>query len=265
MYFSKFPHPANFTFATSLKPSGEQIEIGGKEFGLSITSHEGDIYRIAVTSELLWSENQCLVSLNTPPEGGKDRVKAHGAFHLAVYGKGNHKLASAPSIGSFGVSGKAHLFAFQFPEEARFYGMGEKCFGEVELSAKRSKFYNTDVWGDFHLAQVEEHPIDPSYFSTPYVVAKVGSEYVGFLLDNPYPSFIQTPGVDDGNPAVEPRHYDRNLYIGSDDGQPVLWVIYGPSLADVTRKLQTLVGKVPTPPIWSLGYQQGARRHRPCR
>jgi len=44
--------------------------------------------------------------------------------------------------------------------------------------------------------------------------------------------------------------------LGTESLAPSLVIIDGPDLPSLTRKLQTLVGKTPLPPIWSLGYHQ---------
>jgi alpha-glucosidase len=134
--------------------------------------------------------------------------------------------------------------------------MGAKNFGGIELSGYRTKFWNTDVWSDFHINQWEDQPCDPPYFSTPYVAARLGNEWVGFLLHNPYPTFIETPGFDESRVFVEWQRTSKHLVLGSEGGEPNLWIIYGPTLPELTRKLQKLMGVTPTPPIWSLGYHQ---------
>src|SRR5207248_2166721 len=46
------------------------------------------------------------------------------------------------------------------------------------------------------------------------------------------------------------------VILGAETGEANLWVIYGPALRDLTRKLQRLVGVTPIPPLWALGYHQ---------
>jgi len=49
---------------------------------------------------------------------------------------------------------------------------------------------------------------------------------------------------------------DSGIVFGADQGQPNLYIIFGPSLPELTRKLQHLVGETPLPPAWALGYHQ---------
>lgn len=251
MFFTKYPHRANFSFANAFDPASGEVRAGRRTFQGSVTSYEGDLYHIRLASPDVWGENRSLEALDIPPASDRQRLKADGEFSFSLLGKEGTILT-----GQVGVSGEASMFVFDVPEGTRFYGMGEKTFGKVELSGWRTRFWNTDVWGDFHFAQFGEHPTDPPYFTTPYVVAKLGAEYVGFLLHNPYPTFIETPGTDESRVFVEWQRTSGQLILGSEGGEPNLWIIYGPTLAEVTRKLQKLVGVTPLPPIWSLGYHQ---------
>lgn len=253
MYFTKYPHPSNFTFASKLSAGGE-LSIGEHKLNLELKSYEGEIHHLRVRGG--WSPNGALVSLEPPSESKSKLLSTTKQAGISLKGaSGEEILVGAPSD-SLGISGEAFLFQFALPPDAHFYGMGEKTYGRVELSGLRSMFWNTDVWSDFHYAQWREHPTDPPYFSTPYVVCRIGGEFVGFLLDNPYPTWISTPGTDDSRVFVEWQRTDARLVLGSQGGEPNLWIICGPSLAEVTRKLQKLVGTTPLPPIWALGYHQ---------
>lgn len=249
MYFTKYPHPANFSYAEAFESSSATLTAGTRTFNASIAGYEGDVYHVSVTNADLWAPNRCLASLEIPAESDRRRLKASGAFELSLLGKdGKQILRSVPGR-SFGVSGPASLFSFEVPQGTKFYGMGQKFWGKYELSGRNTKFWTTDVWGDFDYGQFIDRPADPPYFVTPYVVLQIGSEFVGLLLHNPYPTFIFTP-------HTEGSEHPHTLTMGSEDGEANLWVIYGTSLADVTRKLQNLVGVTPLPPIWALGYHQ---------
>ncbi|HWA82202.1 MAG TPA: glycoside hydrolase family 31 protein [Fimbriimonadaceae bacterium] len=227
MYFTKTPHPANFTFAPSLEPVAE------------LTSFEGEIHRLRIGRK----GNPLLAPLQPPAKAPSKRLSIGDG--LTLIGRSGKPIVVGAPGNCFGVCGEASLFQFDLPTKSRFYGMGEKMFGRVELSDVRTKFWNTDVWADFHYCQWLDQPTDPPYFSTPYVVCRIAGEYVGFLLDNPYPTWIVTP-----HPT------ETRLILGAEGGEPSLWILCGPTLPEVTRKLQKLVGVTPAPPLWALGYHQ---------
>jgi alpha-glucosidase len=110
--------------------------------------------------------------------------------------------------------------------------------------------------GDFHWGQWSEHPSDPPYFSTPYLAVKSAAGWIGLLLHNPGTTFIETPGRDDSRVFVEWQRTSPHIVLGSENGEPHLWVIVAESLQDLTRKFQSLIGRTPLPPLWSLGFHQ---------
>jgi len=251
MFFTKYPHRANFTFVESFDRESGEARAGKRTLTTSVKAYAGDVYHVRVANAELWDENKSLVALNAPAEADGSRVGLT-SDSLTIVGAAGDPILT----GRVGVSGEASMFVFDLAEDARFYGMGEKTFGKLELSGYRTRFWNTDVWGDFHFGQWAGHPTDPPYFSTPYLAARIGDDWVGFLLHNPYPTFMETPGTDESRVFVEWQRTSESLILGSEGGEPNLWVIVAPSLKELTRRLQKLVGVTPLPPSWALGYHQ---------
>ncbi|NDE62274.1 MAG: hypothetical protein EB038_08805, partial [Cyclobacteriaceae bacterium] len=235
---------------TGFNSETNQLSDVKKNFTVQIEHFENGISHLSILDDNLWGSNRALLSLNPPSP------TSEGVLFLESDGKLNLQLGELQLSGRFGVLGKTSIFEFETPESTQFFGMGEKYFGQQELSGYRAKFWNTDVWGDFHFAQWGSFPSDPPYFSTPYLACRVGETFFGLLLHNPSPTFIETPGMDDSRVFVEWQRTSPTLLLGSEGGQPNLWVIHGPTLQDVTRKLQKLIGVTPLPPLWSLGYHQ---------
>ena len=255
MFFTKYPHAANFSFAAKLSDKKGTFEAGGKRFQIQTEAFEGEVYRLQIKNARLWKPTRRIVELAPGPSASGQLELRDDGFDIRD-AKGRVLLQTALGQG-IGVSGKASMFQFEVGKDARFFGMGEKTFGKLELSGLRAKFWNTDVWGDFHFAQWGEHPTDPPYASVPYLIVRQNGTYIGLLLDNPYPTFMETPGRPGGPQVfVEWQRTSPRLIIGSEGGEPCLWVIVGPTLAELTRKLQKLVGTTPLPPIWALGYHQ---------
>lgn len=256
MYFTKNPHPANFVFATAYDPKTGKVECGkgGPALEAEISAFAGDVYHVRATRIDRPSPDLKLVSL-TPPERieGLGRLRVSKKCELELLGKGNKPLLRSVPAEAFGVSGGATMFQFENPRQARYFGLGEKTFGRLDVKGLRTKFWNTDVWADFHFAQWLEHAADPYYLSVPYVIVRIGQEYVGLLIENPCAPWIET-----GARTTIPTKYvePEPLILGAEDGPASLWILYGPSLPELTCKLQKLVGVTPLPPIWALGYHQ---------
>lgn len=255
MFFTKYPHAANFNFASDLNEKTGAFQVGGKRYSVQLEAFEGEVYRLRISNPRVWKPTRRIVEL-TPGAPARSHLKVRADGFELQDSKGRGILQTAPGQG-IGISGEASMFQFEVGKDARFFGMGEKTFGRLELSGLRAKFWNTDVWGDFHFAQWLEHPTDPPYASVPYLIVRLKGVYIGLLLDNPHPTFMETPGRPGGPQVfVEWQRTSPRLIVGSEGGEPCLWVIVGPTLAELTRKLQNLVGKTPLPPLWALGYHQ---------
>lgn len=251
MFYNKYPYRANFAFA---QRDGEGYWAGKRALRPTVEAFEDNVFHVRVGGD--WAPNGSIATLTPPPATTSHRLSLDEGMGLTLLGEdGTPLLQGVPGAG-FGVCGEASIWQILPGPGARFYGMGEKTFGRLELSGLRARFWNTDVWGDFHPAQWGDNPTDPAYASVPYVVVRQGEEYVGLLLHTSYPAFMETPGTDESRVFVEWQRTALQLILGADGGAPNLWVVYGPSLAEVTQKLQRLLGTVPTPPVWSLGYHQ---------
>lgn len=269
MHFHKFPYPSNFEFL-SLRP-GVASQVRGASLRLDVAAGPGDVYHCRVTGPG-WEKNESDTALrlgrrkNTSRlQGGQTSLafSADGALELRDR-TGRLLLATRPDR-FFGQCGRASLFEFLRHPQYQFYGLGEKWSG-FEHSGKTTKFWNTDVWGDFNpAAYIDGRPAaDPVYVSIPYLIVKRENTFVGLLLDNPHPTFISTGFNISIADQMEMHQWNGTIHLGAESGQPNLYIIHGPSLAELTRKLQMLVGPTPLPPAWALGYHQcrwGYRSH----
>lgn len=254
MYFNKCHQPENFIFNKDTKAS-DSLTIDGKTFRSGWKHLGEDVHRLEVRDRR-WAGQHSQAELTTSFDLSSD---SHADFTprsgvTLTDPKGKALLASEPGR-VFGVSGQAWMMQFQYAPDMRFYGMGEKNM-PLERSERHTKFWNTDVWADFNMMQVIHASPDPAYLSIPYLIIKRGNNYAGILINNPYAVFMST------NPHVriaeqkEAEEQDTRFFIGAPDGRPELYFIVGPSLDELTRKLQRLVGTTPRPPLWSLGHQQ---------
>lgn len=255
MYFNKYPHFANFAFATKFEGAQSSFQIGTRTYTAKLESFEGGIHRLQVLEPQVWGENKCLVPLD-PPQPVDTGFSIGGDFQIS-FGEGIiGKLLHSRAGETFGVCADQWMLRFEVSPTTKYYGLGEKNFGRLELSGLRTKFWNTDVWGDFHWAHWKDQPVDPPYISIPYVILKGEAGYVGILLHTAYPTFMEIPGEDASRAFEAWRHTSPQILLGGEGGQPDVWILEGATLRDLTRKFQRLVGLTPTPPLWALGYHQ---------
>jgi len=251
MIYTKQPHPENFEYVST----SQNLTVGEHSLTLDVREFAGDIFHVRLTTPALWTEEKHLVDL-TPPEALVSKAPkltiGDGLSFSVKSSDGKVLLQSQPDM-SFGVMGKAFLFCFQYEKTNQYFGLGEKCFDQFEVSQKRARFWNTDALGDFPQEQWSDGPVDPYYASVPYVVVRNGEDYVGILLHNANSAFIDT-GADAS--FFGDQDHNRRLVLGAEDGVPSLWIIVGPTLAELTSKFAKLCGTAELPPLWALGYHQ---------
>ncbi|MFH1496603.1 MAG: glycoside hydrolase family 31 protein [Verrucomicrobiota bacterium] len=242
MYFNKIRHPANFTFAA---PASTTL----KHLG-------GDVHRLTVRGRTPWKNpSQAELAARLP---GKARhavtLTPDNGLAVTETATGRVLLAGVPGA-THGTCGDAWMLQFRHHEDIRFYGLGEHS-GKLEKTGQRVKFWNTDLWGDFSLHEIKTANPNPMYVSIPWLIVKQGNDYLGILVNHPGAVFMDLASSfiwSADNPDDRNR---RSFYVGAPDGDAEVYLIVGPSLPELTRKLQKLVGTTPLPPLWALGHHQ---------
>jgi alpha-glucosidase len=261
MHFHKYPYVTNFKFVAKIA-RGRTFRTNLGRYGLSVKAAAQDLYHLQIRGPG-WERGESKAGLRSPqasaqPAGETTRliVSADGSMRLEDH-RGKCLLSSA-SGRFFGQCGPASIFEF----------LREKWTG-LEHSGKTTKFWNTDVWADFNensFIQGKPAP-DPVYLSIPYLILRRRDVYLGFLLDNSRATFISTglrvsiadqmdvtpageEAIIKGAEKAEERTHAAPhgfLHLGCEEGQPNLYIIVGPSLAELTRKMQKLMGTTPRP------------------
>ena len=258
--FSKYFNPHNFVFAD--RQDGDTLEIDGETFYVETQASGNDVYRIRIRNASRWpiDHNQAgMASLEEPAHALRGQVShldilRDGGFALKAR-LGRTFLGTLPGA-AFGVSGKSWMFQFRQRPDMQFYGMGEKST-PFEKSERTHRFWNTDVWADHGTSRAKDQAYDPDYISIPYVVVKRGNTYAGILMDSPHAGVIAvSPKLNVANQMMAMDHDAPYFFLGAEDGPPSLYILYGPSLPELTRKLQKLAGLTPLPPLWALGHHQ---------
>ena len=241
MYFNKIRHPANFVFA----PQSTLIEDLGS-----------DVHRLKISGGTPWKNpSQAELAAALPGKSHHQVISdAKTGFRIAKNATGRALLSGVPDA-TFGTCGSSWLLQFLHTPDMQFYGLGEHNKG-LEKSGQRVKFWNTDLWADFSLHEIRHANPNPMYVAIPWLIVKQGNEYLGILINHPGAVFMDLASSfiwSADNPDDRNR---KSFYIGAPDGKPDLYFIVGPSLPELTRKLQRLVGTTPLPPLWALGHHQ---------
>ncbi|MCE0499380.1 MAG: hypothetical protein LV481_15675 [Methylacidiphilales bacterium] len=262
MHFHKYPHPSNFEFSGTIR-ANHTFKTRKGTYRLNVRANADDIYHLQITGKG-WEKSESQAGLRFL-KGSKKLAGRQTELHFGARGdlrlkaKGGQVLLSSLPKQFFGQQGQGSIFEFIRTPHDQFYGLGEK-WSSLEHSNKTVKFWNTDLGADFHPeSYINGNPApDPVYVSIPYLIIKRGNAYIGLLLDNLHASFISlSPRFKSGLMGEKGTKGNSDaIYLCTEKGQPNLYIIYGPSLPELTRKLQKLVGTTPLPPAWALGYHQ---------
>ncbi len=251
MFPHKIPHPANFSFAGHL--DGDALTIGGERFRVSITTLVDNVVHLRIDEAIprRWERGpqEANIELQTAELRGSQLTLDSGAG-LEWRSHDGQTILLGTSGRTFGVSGSQWVLDWVPNAEFTFYGMGEK-WGSLDRTGSNVQFWNSDVMADFPPCQWRSAELDPTYASIPYLLVRHGDRFFGLLVDNPYAVFMCAGG---GFEIQEPK--TPRFFLGSTNGAPSLFFLEGPTLRELTQKLQRLVGVTPRPPLWALGHHQ---------
>lgn len=122
------------------------------------------------------------------------------------------------------------------PDE-KFLGLGEKT-GDVNKRGREYVMWNAD-WPAY------EWRTDPLYQSIPFYIGLRGGQAYGIFFNNSYRTHFNMGASN-----------NRFASFWAEGGPFDYIFFYGPSIADVVEDYTSLTGRMPLPPLWSLGYQQ---------
>jgi alpha-glucosidase len=129
-------------------------------------------------------------------------------------------------------------------DDEHFIGLGEKT-GGLDRRGSGYTNWNSDVYG-YSVTQ------DPLYSSIPFYIGIHHELNYGMFLDNTY----QT----DFNFGASNNRFSS---FGAKGGEMNYYFIYHRRLADIITSYTYLTGRMPLPPLWSLGYQQNRYSYYP--
>jgi alpha-glucosidase len=119
----------------------------------------------------------------------------------------------------------------------RFLGLGEKT-GNLDRRGEAYTNWNTDAF-----AYATDR--DPIYASLPFYLGLHSGLVYGVLLDNTHRTNFNFGASN-----------DRFSSFSADDGVMDYYLFHGPGIRDILHGYTWLTGRMPLPPMWSLGYHQ---------
>lgn len=132
------------------------------------------------------------------------------------------------------------------PAGEYYYGFGERT-GLLEKRGTRYSHWTTDSWD--HSSNT-----DVMYQAIPFFLALQPDNALayGIYLNNTFRS------------AFDMGYLDRQLYqLEAQSGELDYYLIYGPTPAEVLSGYTEILGRMPLPPRWALGFQQSRWSYYP--
>ena len=123
------------------------------------------------------------------------------------------------------------------PPDERYYGFGEKA-GSLEKRDAAMTMWNSDI-------PAYTPATDPLYHSIPFFYGIRAGKAYGIFFDNTARSFFDMGKESRGSYS-----------FGAEGGDLDYYFFYGPAPKKILSRFTELVGHMPLPPRWSLGYQQ---------
>jgi alpha-glucosidase len=129
-------------------------------------------------------------------------------------------------------------------DDERVYGLGQRGYG-LDHRGRAFELWNQDP-------QVYQPGQDPLNFNVPFWVGLVGGRGYGLFFDNSFRGQVDL--------GVEAPGVGR---FGADGGEMRYYFFYGPALTTVLERYTELTGRMPLPPLWTLGYHQSRWSYSP--
>ncbi|HRC73214.1 MAG TPA: glycoside hydrolase family 31 protein [Candidatus Competibacter sp.] len=258
MFFGQKIHPLNFDYPERLGGNPEKIELSGASVRLRVACAailEGCL-RLRFENARAADPVQCSdavladyrvgraesaklageIAIFETPDG---RVEC-GASQLRVTMAG---VALATVANGIGGCGEALLLNFALTGVSGCYGLGERA-GRLNKLGDTADFLTVDVVAVFRHTYARDD-YDPTYVAIPLAILKVGERFLGLFFDNPHRAVMDVG-------QTRPGEFWYQAFGGVTD----LYLLAGPTLAEVTRRYAALTGRAPLPPPWALGYHQ---------
>jgi alpha-glucosidase len=166
----------------------------------------------------------------------------HAPFRIGFATSGGDSLDQDDAERGTTFSGKASRVYKRLRDDEHVYALGEKT-GPLDKRGWKLGGYSLTMWNSDTFGY--DSSTDPIYVSVPFYIAMRKGVAHGIFLDNTFRSNFdighQTQGV---------------LSFGAEGGPLDYYFIYGPEPKRVVERYAALTGRMPLPPLWSLGYNQ---------
>jgi alpha-glucosidase len=243
------------------QPQGNQITFQNPQALVSITALASDLVRVRMTPGPRFGPDYSYAVIKTSwPElqvefsgSGNARVVRTpelevrlqlAPFRVSFYERTGRLIArDADRLGMAWDGTRVRCWKWM-PTDEQYFGLGEKS-GQLDKRGHAYVMWNTDAYG-------WGNSTDPLYESVPFFIGLRGGRAYGLFFDNTWRSSFDL-GVE------TPDQYS----FGAEGGELNYYFFYGPDPKKVIRRYTELVGRMPLPARWAIGYHQSRYSYTP--
>jgi alpha-glucosidase len=165
-------------------------------------------------------------------------VRVHAdPFLVAFYDRDGHLISKDDDARPTAWEGARARTWKSMPADEHYFGLGEKA-GPLDRRGHTYVMWNTDAYG-------WGANTDPLYEDIPFFLGLRDGRAYGLFFDNTYRSSFDF-GVE------SPDRYA----FGAEGGEMNYYFFWGPDPKKVLNRYTELVGRMPMPPLWAIGYHQ---------
>lgn len=237
----------------SIKKIANGIALQTDYGNMKVTVYSSNVIRIGVTQNSTFNDFS-YATVATPDAKGNYTMKEGAGditittdsvklvitkkpVRVSLYNYKNQLVcADDASFGTEWLGSDITSYKKLFPDE-KFIGLGEKT-GDLNRRGNGYVNWNTDIPG-------YETRQDPLYASIPFYIGIHDSLVYGIFLDNSSKSYFNFG-------AGQERYASFSVA----DGDMNYFMIWHSNVAKVIESYTWLTGRMPMPPLWSLGYSQ---------
>ncbi|QJB41067.1 DUF4968 domain-containing protein [Chitinophaga oryzae] len=249
--------PAGNVISVSI--SGQQVKIKTTNAFAEVTVYSPSVIRVRMDKQPLRADfSYAVVSKPSPAKAQitqnsneisivTDSLKMRiqkTPFAVAFFSPSGDVISEdEPGLGTSWIGDEVTTYK-KIQENERFIGLGEKT-GNLDRKGEGYTNWNSDVFG-------YATNRDPIYATIPFYIGIHHQQNYGIFFDNSYQS--------DFNFGASNNRFSS---FGAKGGEMNYYFIYHPQMADIIRSYTGLTGRMPLPPLWSLGYQQNRYSYYP--
>jgi alpha-glucosidase len=170
---------------------------------------------------------------------------ASGSLHiqkkpirLSFYDGSGKLVSSDDAAKGIAWSGTESAVWKTMPQNESYFGLGEKASSHMNRRGRMFTNWNSDI-------PSYKFDTDPLYQTIPFFYGLHDSTCYGIFFDNTYYSHFDFGKSD-------PAAYS----FGATGGEMNYYFFFGPQPVSIMKNFAALIGTMPFPPKWAIGYQQ---------